>query len=45
MKEEPAMGKCPRRAVQAQETGQEEIPKQARTCLSPKCLENKGQDE
>lgn len=45
MKEEPAMGKCPGRAVQAQETGQEEIPKQARACLGPSVLENKGKDE
>lgn len=29
------MGKCPGRAAQAQETGQEEIPKQARACLGP----------
>lgn len=45
MKEEPAMGKCPGRAVQAQEMGQEEIPKQARACLGPSVLENKGKDE
>lgn len=45
MKEEPVMGKCPGRVAQAQETGQEEIPKQARACLGPKYLENKGKDE
>ena len=42
MKEEPAMGKCPGRAAQAQETGQEEIPKQARACLGPSVWRIRG---
>lgn len=36
------MGKCPGRAAQAQETGQEEIPKQARACLGPSVWRIRG---